>query len=66
MSQATSAARPCVVLDWRRAHRPAGTVRAVRDPGRVPLAGHGPALPQGMCRDLDHRPRPRRIPTAPG
>ena len=46
MSQATSAAPPRVVLDWRRgSHRPAGTLRAVRDPGRVPLPGHRPGLP---------------------
>ena len=43
-----------------RHHRPARTLRAVRHPGAVPVPGQGRALPQGLRRDLDHRPRPRR------
>ena len=43
-----------------RHHRPARTVRALRPPGPVPVPGQGRALPQGLRRDLDHHPRPRR------
>ena len=44
-----------------RPHRPAGTLRAVRARNGVPVPGQGRALPQGMRRDLDQRPRPRRF-----
>ena len=61
MLNATSGMPARVVLDWRHGtHRPAGTVRAVRQPGAEPVPGQGRALPQGLRRDLDHRPRPRR------
>ena len=62
MPNATSAMPARVVLDWRHASigplAPA-CCAATRD--GVPVPGQGRALPQGLRRDLDHRPRPRRI-----
>ena len=61
MSHATSGMPARVVLDWRRGTiGRTRTLRAVRHPGAVPVPGQGRALPQGLRRDLDHHPRPRR------
>ena len=49
-----------------RPYRPARTLRAVRCPDGVPVPGQGRALPQGLRRNLDHRPRPRRHLISPG
>ena len=48
-----------------RRHRPARTLRALRPARAVPVPGHRRALPQGLRRDLDHHPRPRRGPPRP-
>ena len=61
MSHATSGMPARVVLDWRHGrHRPARTLRAVRDPGGLPVPGQGRALPQGLRRGMDHRPCAQR------
>ena len=68
MSHATSGmpARP-VALDWRHgAIGPLAPCVLVRPARAVPVPGHRRALPQGLRRDLDHHPRPRRGPPSPG
>ena len=61
MSHATSGMPARVVLDWRHATiGPLAPCVLCGAPAAVPVPGQGRALPQGLRRDLDHRPRPRR------
>ena len=67
MSHATSAMPGReVVLDWRHGQiGPLAPCVLCGTAHRVPVPGQGRALPQGLRRSLDHRPRPRRSRSRP-